>query len=397
MRLLMIASSFHPTTGGAETYAHVIAEGLAGRGHDVTLATDAPGGELAGQAVGGDPRGVAVRRLSRYRALLADPSKVLWEQMAFALTPELAECADQSRPDLVLTNTLDAALPGKWIAVDRGIPWVATFHEHEPEAQPLGSARLRVVHEVLRPSLVLACSENYADRARRNGSADITRLIPHGVDTTRFRPDRDTTQVRRRHGYTEADVVVVCAAQLKPRKGILELIQAFSAVHARWPHARLLVAGAVSSSSGDYLGKLLAETARHGLEKVVRIDTGVTFDQMPDVLAMADIVAQPSSGEGLSLAMLEAMSSGRPLLTTDFPGIRELVREPGTAVLVPSPDPGHLAEALLALVSDDALRQRMGKRAREQVLEHFSLQRMVDCTEAALLSTLPMRDGGSGA
>src|SRR5690242_12622848 len=155
MRLLMIASSFHPTTGGAETYAHVISEGLAARGHDVMLVTDAPRDAPSGRPVEGDPRGVTVRRLTAYRDLLADPSKVLWEQMAFSLAPELAACAEEFGPDLVFTNTLDAALPGKWIAVDRDIPWVASFHEHEPEAQALGVARLRVVHEILRPSLVL--------------------------------------------------------------------------------------------------------------------------------------------------------------------------------------------------------------------------------------------------
>ncbi|MCX2926054.1 glycosyltransferase family 4 protein [Streptomyces sp. NEAU-W12] len=392
MRLMVIASSFHPTIGGAETYAHVISEGLAARGHDVTLVTDAPRGGLPGQVIDGDPRGVTVRRLFRYRERLTDPSKVLWEQMAFALAPEISACAEQSRPELIFTNTLDAALAGKWLAVDRGIPWVATFHEHEPEAQPLGHARLRVVHEILRPSLVLACAQNYADRARRHGSADVTRLIPHGVDTARFRPDRDTTRVRRRYGYAEDDLVIACAAQLKPRKGILELIQAFSVIHARRPHTRLLVAGAISSSSGDYPEKLRAEIARHGLDDVARIDSEVTFDLMPDVLATADIVAQPSLGEGLSLAMLEAMSSGRPLLTTDFPGIGELVRDPGSALLVPTPDPGHLADALCTLVSDDSMRRRMGERAREQVLAHFSLQRMVGRTEAALLSTL-----GSGS
>ncbi|MFE7813364.1 glycosyltransferase family 4 protein [Streptomyces sp. NPDC057433] len=388
MRVLMIASSFHPTIGGAETYAHVIAEGLAGRGHDIMLVTDAPREDPAGRAVEGDPRGVTVHRLTGYRELLADPSKVLWEQMAFSLAPELASCSEKFRPDLVFTNTLDAALAGKWIAVDRGIPWVATFHEHEPEAQPLGSARLRVVHEILRPSLVLACAENYADRARRHGSAAVTRLIPHGVDTERFRPDRDTDRIRRRYGYGPDDLVVVCAAQLKPRKGILELIRAFSPVHTRLPRTRLLIAGAVSSSSGDYPGKLREEIDRLGIGEAVRIDSEVTFHRMPDVLALADVVAQPSTGEGLSLVMLEAMSSGRPLLTCDFPGIDELVRDRRSAFLVPSPDPSHLADALFELLSDESLRRRTGELAREQVLTHFTLQRMAERTEKALLAAL---------
>ncbi|MFD8308513.1 glycosyltransferase family 4 protein [Streptomyces sp. NPDC059690] len=388
MRLLMIASSFHPTTGGAETYAHVISEGLAARGHDVMLMTDAPRDDPSGRPVEGDPRGVTVRRLTAYRELLTDPSKVLWEQMAFSLAPELAACAEEFGPDLVFTNTLDAALFGKWIAVDRDIPWVATFHEHEPEAQALGVARLRVVHEILRPSLVLACAGNYADRARRHGSDAVTRLIPHGVDTGRFRPDRDTRHVRRHYGYGPDELVVVCAAQLKPRKGILELVRAFSTVHARLPHTRLLIAGAVSSSSGDYPVKLREEIGRLGLDDVVRIDSKVTFHLMPEVLALADVVAQPSSGEGLSLVMLEAMSSGRPLLTCDFPGIDELVRDPLTARLVPSPDPVHLADALSELLSDEALRHRTGERARAQVLAHFTLQKMAERTEEALLAAL---------
>ncbi|MGP4111844.1 glycosyltransferase family 4 protein [Streptomyces sp. 4N509B] len=389
MRVILMASSFHPTTGGAETYAHVVAEGLAARGHHVTVVTDAPRDAADGRPVPGDPRGVTVRRLFRYRELLADPSKVLWEQAAFSLMPELAACVEEAAPDLVLTNSLDAALAGKTISVERDIPWVATFHEHAPESEALGSARLRVAHGVLRPTLVLACSENYAERARRHGSAEVTRLIPHGVDVTAFRPDRDATALRRHHGYADSDVVVVCAAQLKPRKGIRELVEAFAPVHRRHPGTRLLVVGAVSSSSGDYPRRLREDIDRLGLTEVVRVDTGVTFDRMPDVLALADVVAQPSSGEGLSLAMLEAMSAGRPLLTVDFPGVEELVREPDVAVLVPSPEPAHLTRALLGLVADATERARLGRRARELVLARFTRERMIDETERALLGVLP--------
>lgn len=388
MLLLMITSSFHPVIGGAETYAFEVARAMAARGHAVTVVTDAPRDEAPGP-VAGDPPGVTVRRLDGYRALLADRSKIYWEQMAFGIHPELCDVLDRAKPDVVMTNSLDTAVLGKTIALDRDIPWVAAFHEQTPEREPLGRGRLRLVYGQLRPSLVLAGSRFYASRAERFGAR--TELIYHGVDTDVFHPGVDPGPARRRYGYTDRDVVIACAGRLKERKGILEALRAFAAVHAARPETRLLVVGSVNSASLDYAAMLERETERLGLRAAVTIDRGVTFDQMPGVLAAADMVAQPSLEEGLGLAVLEAMSAGRATVTTDIPGIREILTAPGIVLAVPPGRTEPLAAALERLAADPRGRAALAARGRAHVVEHFSRTRMMRQTESALRMVV---DGG---
>jgi glycosyltransferase involved in cell wall biosynthesis len=105
------------------------------------------------------------------------------------------------------------------------------------------------------------------------------------------------------------------------------------------------------------------------------------------VLAGADIVAQPSFEEGLGMAVLEGMSSARPVVTTDIPGIREILTTPGLAEVLPPGQLEPLTAALLKLIDDRDLRDRLGRTARRHVEQHFSRRRMLEQTESALLET----------
>ncbi|MFJ4622468.1 glycosyltransferase family 4 protein [Streptomyces sp. NPDC088812] len=384
MRTLILTSSFHPAIGGAETYAYEIARGLAHTGHPTAVVTDLPRHARPGEVFAGDPADVSVHRLHRFQSLLADDSKIFWEQMAFGLHPELAVCAEEFRPDVVLTNSLDTALPGKTLALALDLPWAAAFHEQDPAQEPLGTARMRLAYGVLAPDLVLAGSEFYAERARRWGFRERVALIHHGVDTEQFTPHRDGTAVRRRYGVPDDAVLIVSAGRLKARKGHLETLRAFAEVHAHRPGTRLLLVGSVNSASHAYSDLLEAEVDRLGMRSVVRIDRTVTFADMPQVLAAADIVAQPSHAEGLGLSVLEAMSCGRATVTTDIPGIREILGPPGIAEVVLPGEVAPLAEALRRLVDDPELRSTLGRRARRHVEERFSRRRMVADTATAL-------------
>lgn len=392
MRLLMIASSFPPVIGGAESYAALVAGGLAGRGHEVTVATDVSRGSLAPESFA-DPAGFAVRRLGGYRALLEDPSKIRWEQMAFGLLPELAACAAECDPELILTNSLDAAYLGKALALELDLPWAASFHEHDPLEEAMGRGRLRLVYGTLRPSLVLAGSALYADRARCWGDEAAVRLIYHGVDTDAFAPDTDGSAVRRTYGFAEDELVVLSAGRLKPRKGMRELVAAFDVVRRRQPRARLLIVGGISSASAAYAQALEDDVVRLGLEDTVTIDREVSFERMPAVIAAADVVAQPSWEEGLGLSVLEAMSAARPTVTTDVVGVREILDGEEVALVVPPRQPAPLAEALCTLLSSPDLRRSLGERARRHVVERFSRELMLERTEAELQRLVEERRG----
>lgn len=390
MRLLLITSSFHPVIGGAETYAWAVSSLLTAAGHQVAVATDWLRGSSDLNSGDGDPAGVAVHRLDDYRRLLADPSKIHWEQMAFGLHPGIAEVAERFRPDVVLTNSLDTTALGKTVALERNVPWVATFHEQAPEVEPLGRARMDLAYRVLAPDLVLAGSEFYAERARRYGAP--CRVVHHGVDTGLFSPERDGGPARRRYGVDDEEILLVCAGRLKARKGVRETVEAVAALGRRHPNIRLVVAGSVSSASLEYASDLEDRIDRHELRQRVVIDQRVSYGQMPELLAAADIVVQPSLEEGLGLAVLEGMSSARPVITTDIPGVREIVTRDDVAVSVPPADVRSLTEAIDALVTHRDRRESLGRRGRKHVEEHFSTDAMTRTTVAALNTVLPRFD-----
>ena len=112
-------------------------------------------------------------------------------------------------------------------------------------------------------------------------------------------------------------------------------------------------------------------------------------DDIPEILAASHIVALPSSyGEGIPKILIEAAASGRPIVTTDTPGCREIVRDGENGLLVPKGRPDALAEALRRLILDPEARRRMGAAGRRIAQAEFSESRVVEETLAVYRSVL---------
>jgi len=99
---------------------------------------------------------------------------------------------------------------------------------------------------------------------------------------------------------------------------------------------------------------------------------------MPLVFAQANIVCLPSYREGLPKVLIEAAACGRPIVTTDTPGCREIVRHGDNGLLVPARNAVALANALNILLTDAGMRSRMGKRSRAIAASEFSIERVVE-------------------
>jgi len=382
VRVLLLTSGYAPIIGGAETYAQTLAEGLAAGGHEVLVVTD----QVAGRPRSERSGRVAVARLSGYRTLLDDPSKLPWEQLYFGVLPELEEVLGKFTPQLVIANNLETTVIGRVVASELDVPLVGAYHEHAPEEEPFGQGKMALGYRFLAPDLVLAGSRSYQARARRHLPAERVRLIYHGVDTDTFRPDVSGAELRARYGIAPDEKLVVNSGRLKPRKGQLALLRAFAAQDD--PMARLLIVGGVSSASLEHAELLESETERLGLCARVRIDREVTYEQIPAVLAAADVVAQPSTSEGLGLALIEAMAMGRPVIATNIPGFDEVLTADGLAVVVEPDDVDGLATALRTLLADASARAELAASGHRHVVEHFSRKRMLDQTEAALLEVV---------
>ncbi|MEF3697753.1 glycosyltransferase [Desulfolutivibrio sp.] len=195
--------------------------------------------------------------------------------------------------------------------------------------------------------------------------------IPNGVDVAAFRSELSPQEARSRLHLSEAGKTVGIIAALRPDKAHEVFLQAAARVAAVAPDVRFLVVG-----DGPQRAFLEGEAARLGLGGQVRF-LGFRRD-VPDILAAMDLVVLSSDPrqETLSVAALEALSAGVPMVATRVGFMDEIVRDGVTGRLVPPRDPEALAGAMLDLLGDDAARREMGRRARALVGQGHTLSGM---------------------
>ncbi|HET8797939.1 MAG TPA: glycosyltransferase family 4 protein [Thermoanaerobaculia bacterium] len=188
-----------------------------------------------------------------------------------------------------------------------------------------------------------------------------------GVSTDHFRPaERPASDVP----------VIAFVGRLLTTKGVRELVEASRLLRKEGVRARFVLAGEIDESGGLAISRDdLAAWEREGLVEYL----GYFRDPRP-VYAMADIVALPSYREGMPKSLLEAASCALPLVTSDTPGCRDVVRDGVNGFVVPVRDAKALAGALATLVRDAALRGEMGRRGRERILAELSIEKVIGAT-----------------
>ncbi len=200
-------------------------------------------------------------------------------------------------------------------------------------------------------------------------------FAPNGVA---LRPPTDlATRRELRAALAEADPslavapnapVVLYTGRLHSAKGLATLISAWPHVNERWPEARLWIAG-----EGSERAALADQIASLGLSG--RVILAGPFDQVDDLLQSADLFVLPSREEGMSIALLEAMSAGLPIVATRIEGNAALIESDQHGLLVPPDDALALGDAIVALLADREVAARLGAAARERVRECFSIER----------------------
>src|SRR5262249_419135 len=183
-------------------------------------------------------------------------------------------------------------------------------------------------------------------------------LIPgSGVDVERLRPSPEPP----------GPPVVGFVGRLLDHKGIRTLVAAHRLLRAKGLPIELLIAGTPDPANPATVSPQEAATWSH--EAGIRVLGYV--DDIATVWARAHIAVLPSRREGLPKSLIEAAACGRPLVATDVPGCREVVR-PDTGLLVPTGDPAALAQAIATLAESPDLRARYGAAARVLAVECFS-------------------------
>ncbi|MFC2015654.1 glycosyltransferase [Chloroflexota bacterium] len=249
-----------------------------------------------------------------------------------------------------------------WLKWEFGLPYIVSLQG--PDV-PGFEQRYRWVYLVLTPFIRLvwrraaaltACSEQHRDLAHQTEPDLPVEPIPNGVDIQMFHPD---PSMRRDDGT----IRLICSGRLIERKGQQYLIPAVAELRSRGLPVELSIVG-----TGDNENPLRSQVAQLGLGNVVHFAGFVPWEQMPRLYQSSDIFVLPSYNEGMSIALLEAMATGLPVVVTDTGGTRELID--GNGLVVPWGSSEALSDGLARLLEPGSQLREMGEQSRELAALH---------------------------
>jgi glycosyltransferase involved in cell wall biosynthesis len=368
MRIVQVCPWFEPYVGGVETHVATLSSELVRRGHDVTVLTSRADRDLRERE---DLHGIHVRRVKTRAVWFRTPIAPATKAVLGSMDADVVHA--HSPPPL--TSYYAAKASSR-----RRLPFVITYHcdvEVPSVFGPLVEAVYRNTLEystIRRANRIIVTTATYAATSRAVWRYNPA-VIPNAVDPQRYRPENDGSAARARHGIREGESVVLFVGRMVLQKGIENLVEAARSV----AYAKFLLVG-----GGPEIDSLRRLAARLGVAERVIFTGQVSQEDLPSYFAACDVFVLPSVSrlEAFGIVALEAMASGKPVVVSDIPGVREVITDGKEGLLADPVDPEDLGGKIRILLADDRKRSVMGRAGRETVERNFGVETVVDRIEA---------------
>lgn len=372
MHILHLYKDYFPILGGIENHLRDLGEGLAARGHQITILVTS----LTRQTVIEHPRpGLTIIKAARTFHLASTP---------FSL--DMLRWARRLRADIAHLHFPYPLADLAYLALPQRPPLVVTYHSDIVRQRMLLHAYRPLLGRTLRHAArIIATSPNYIKSSPflRPLAARCT-VIPLGVDTSRFErvDQQQVAALSVRYSLPPAGALLLFVGRLRYYKGLHILLDALAAPELAAEgvlRAELLIAG-----SGPERERLAAQANRLGIAGRVHFLGDVSDDDLPALYHAADIFILPAHlrAEALGVVQIEALASGTPCISTDIgTGTSYVNRHSETGLVVPPANPSALAHAIVKLLADPDLRQRYGAAGPKRVAALFTQEHMLDSIE----------------
>ncbi len=369
MRILQVTAYYPPSIGGIQYYVQSLSQHLSRLGHEVdllTINTD------QNQPYETTSDGVSIRRCkldwNLYRAVISQE----FNQALMA-----AKNYDAYHIHIPFHVGLEVAAAA---AKQNNVPLVATHHGQGLKGSPLYTM-MAMTYSWLSRSLSLQwvdrtifLTQSYAqslwlpERIRQR-----MQIVRTGADIDRFSPDNDGSLVRRRYQLDQDSPLILFVGSLHKAnryKGVDYLLQALPLVKQVAKNAKLMIVG-----GGELQAELQAQAQQLNLQDEVIFTGPVDNRELPNYYAAADLLTLPSirGPENSPIVVFEAMASAKPVVASDLPGVREIVKHNENGLLVPPKEPQKLADGLLKVLIDPEFKKQASLQAR-RFAESYSWQ-----------------------
>lgn len=286
--------------------------------------------------------------------------------------PALISLLKEERVDVVHTHLSHSNIFGCMAAKIVNIPVVATLHNTRITQTGKLNLRPKLEHYCLRnlTSRVIAVGENVASVYRPFLRNDVLDIIPNSVSFAEEITLQEKNVIRIDLTGSSDRILVLAVGRLQLQKGYYDMLTAFAQVHKQYPNAFLVIVGV-----GYLLDSLKEYSQSLGILDHVRF-LGARGD-VPQLLAAADVFVNSSHWEGLSIAMLEAMAAGLPVVATSV-GDAEILLSCGGGLLVEAKNPETFARALESLISNPEKMRDMGRVACEYMKKNYTADPWLD-------------------
>jgi glycosyltransferase involved in cell wall biosynthesis len=361
LRICIVTDAYLPSIGGVENHVLYLSAELKRLGHDVVVVTH-KSPPVPNQVARQVESAVPVHRLAG--------GLLVFREHDIAIDPRMVSSfknlLDRSRFDIVHGQSEGSYLVYEALAAARrrGIATVLTRHSMLQNKPVIARSFLISLTKLLtrRADGLIAVSQSCAEESA--GFPGPVRIIPNGVDTVEFRPmPAERQRLRAELGFADGDIVLGFIGRLHTTKGIPLLLDAFEQLRRENSRLKLLLAG-----PGPL--RQVIETRARASSGTMRLLEPQSYNRVAPLLNALDVFAFPSRGEAFGISLLEAMACGLPSVAVGRWGVKELIVDGETGLLVDGP--ADFCGKLRQVVSDRTLRERLGQAARRSAEERFS-------------------------
>jgi glycosyltransferase involved in cell wall biosynthesis len=371
-QVCILTETYFPVIGGGETQARVLAEGLAARGWGVMVLTrrtdpSLPPTEMQGHVAVHRLRPVGSHHLKKWGLLLTASWALLRLRRQYDVTivsgfrllgiPAAMARRLFRKPSILKADSL-GEMSGNYFAA--------------------GLAKLRMSPSSAPFRAFLALRNRLLRSADCHVAISFER-IPNSVDTERFAPPENPSAknaLRERLDLPVDVPIVVYTGRLVSYKGLPLLLRVWRDIHEDRPDPILVLVGAGGLDIHSCEEELTAFVRRHDLTRAVRFTGDVT--NVHEYLQAADLFVLPTENEAFGISLIEAMATGVPVISTRVGGIPDVLRHEENGLLVDAGDELQLRDAVMRLLRDSALAERIAAAARHDAVNQYSTEKIVE-------------------